>query len=221
MKRKIWVLITSITLISLIAVGGTLAWLTNKAEITNVITMGNVNIKLEEPIYSSSSMSVLSNGSYVKKDLIFPGDSFVKDPTITNIGNNPCYIRAKVDLVMDVKGDPIPSNTVYKEDDTPLVIHPEDFFQPNDGWVKGDGGYYYYNEAVPATGTGSVVELFKTAKDGKTIHVPSAWGNEISNVSFHLNISAEAIQSENFTPQTDENKQIIGWNGVTVETYDE
>lgn len=223
MKRKILILITAVATASLVAVGGTLAWMTDKAEVSNVVTMGNVNIKLEEPVFSSSSMSDYIDGAYVKKGFIFPGDSFLKDPTITNIGHNPCYIRAKVELVLKRDGEVIANNAVQLSDGTTRVITAEDFFSPNDGWTKSSqDGYYYFDSIVPTTGNGSSVALFKTAKDGNTIHVPTEWGNEIVGISFQLNVNAEAVQSEHFTPSTEVvgGKTVIrNWNGITPETY--
>lgn len=223
MKRKVLILVTAVTTAALVAVGGTLAWFTDKAEISNVVTMGNVNIKLEEPVFSSSFMSDLKDGAYVKKGSILPGDSFVKDPTITNIGNNPCYIRAKVQLVLKKDGEVVEGNTVMFADEATRVIAAEDFFSPNDGWAKNSqDGYYYYTGTVPTAGNGSSVALFKAAGDGSTIHVPAAWGNEIAGISFELSVTAEAVQSEHFTPETGlvGGKTVItGWNGITPETY--
>ncbi len=211
MKKKIPVIVTAVALVALIAVGGTLAFFTDKGEVTNVITMGDVNIKLEEPIFSSSDMTTKADdGSFVKKGLILPGSSFVKDPTITNIGSNPCYIRSKVSLVMKKNNEVIINNIITKADKTKITITPEDFFQANTGWVQSTDGYYYYNTVVPATGVGKVVELFKKAEDGKTIHVPTAWGNEIADITFSLNVSAEAIQAENFKPHMN-GTAIDGW----------
>jgi SipW-cognate class signal peptide len=208
MKNKISIIVTAVTLVALITVGGTLALLTNKAEVTNVVTMGNVNIKLEEPIFSGPDMTTLaSDGSYVKRGVIYPGSSFVKDPTVTNIGANPCYIRARVELKMTRDGEVLEGNTVYRSDETKLTVTPEDFFQAKDGWSKGDGGYYYYNTVLPTSGSASKVELFKD----NTVRVPKDWGNEIANITFTLSVSAEAIQSDNFKP-TLTNGVITGWN---------
>jgi predicted ribosomally synthesized peptide with SipW-like signal peptide len=205
MKKKLMIIATAVTLVALISIGGTLALLTNQAEITNQITMGNVSIRLEEPIFSSTEISSQAgDGIYVKKDLIYPGSSFVKDPTIINSGNNPCYVRAKVDLVMKKKGDIIPNNTVEKANGDKLTVNPEDFFQANDGWARSGDGYYYYKAILPRDGK---VTLFRD----NMVKVPTQWGNEIADIEFSLNVSAQAIQSENFTPTIDGAGNITAW----------
>ncbi len=213
MKKKLMIIATAVTLVALISVGGTLALLTNQAEVTNQITMGNVSIRLEEPKFSSNENTTQAgDGIYVKKDLIYPGSSFVKDPTIINNGSNPCYVRARVDLVMKKKGEFIPNNTLQKANGGQLAIYPEDFFLPNDGWAKSSDGYYYYKAVLPK---GGKVELFKD----NTVKIPTQWGNEIADIQFSLNVSAQAIQSENFTPTADDSGNIVAWqykNGTAV-----
>ena len=49
-KKKIAALITSLALVGVVVVGGTLAYLTAQTEtVENVFTVGNVSIDVEEP----------------------------------------------------------------------------------------------------------------------------------------------------------------------------
>ena len=89
MKKKIVSLVLVAALAFTALVGTTLAYFTDKTETAkNTFTVGNVDIKLEEPAWPASG----------EKDApeVYPGEALAKDPTVTNIGNNPCFVRVKV-----------------------------------------------------------------------------------------------------------------------------
>jgi predicted ribosomally synthesized peptide with SipW-like signal peptide len=71
-NRKNLIAILAILIVATIAIGGTLAYLTDTQTITNTFTVGDVEIELEEP-------------NWVEPDAIFPGMSYPKDPTITAV----------------------------------------------------------------------------------------------------------------------------------------
>ena len=49
MKKKIWLSVAALALVLCCAVGGTLAWLTDKTEpVKNTFTIGDINIDLSE-----------------------------------------------------------------------------------------------------------------------------------------------------------------------------
>ncbi|MEG2353896.1 MAG: TasA family protein [Clostridium sp.] len=123
-KKKITSIVTAVVMGTMIIVGGTLAWFTDKAQVTNVVTFGNVDIKLTETKNNIPSEDGLNFVS------IIPGAVLDKDPTITNIGKADCYIRAKV---IFTEGAPIGSETLNVD---------------NSKWALKSDGYYYYNEKV-------------------------------------------------------------------------
>ena len=53
-----------------------------------------------------------------------------------------------------------------------------------DGWVEGEDGYYYYQEAVAP---GSIVQICEQ------VTIPEGWDNEIAEKLFTIEVSAEAI----------------------------
>lgn len=53
-----------------------------------------------------------------------------------------------------------------------------------DGWVEGEDGYYYYQEAVAP---GSIVQICDQ------VTIPEDWDNEIAEKLFTIEVSAEAI----------------------------
>lgn len=187
MKKKLTVIVTAVTLVALIAIGATLAWFTDSKEVTNVVTMGNVRITLTEPIFSAEH----ENNTIAD---VLPGQPIVKDPTIENVGNNDAYIRTKIEIVSE--------NENFTADRAAEV---EAALDVTDGWVKGEDGYYYYQNVLAAGA--DPITLFT----GLTI--PTSWGNEMKDVTFDINITAYAIQSDYFTPDKEEDI-IVGWSAA-------
>jgi len=60
-----------------------------------------------------------------------------------------------------------------------------------------------------------------TADDETTIFdevmIPSTWGNEMAEKTFRMNVVAELIQADNFTPTLDAAGYITSWGTVTIE----
>ena len=67
------------------------------------------------------------------------------------------------------------------------------------------GDYWYYLEPVPNGKYAEFIEGFR---------VPN-FGNEVSELGFDLYITAEAVQSKNFTPNFDDD--VDPWNGTLIE----
>lgn len=87
MRRKNTVIALSVVLIAVLAIGATLAFFTDTEEKTNVFTMGDLDITLEEPGWDPGD-----------GDELEPGDVREKDPTITAVEND-SYMRVVVSLV--------------------------------------------------------------------------------------------------------------------------
>ena len=120
MKKKLTVVVTAVTLVALIAIGATLAWFTDSKEVTNVVTMGNIKITLEEPIFSEENENNTITG-------VLPNQPIDKDPTITNVGKVAgCYVlegkilrNANIRIVRDgiiVADDKLDSLKRFKDD---------------------------------------------------------------------------------------------------------
>ena len=97
MAKKIiaWLLVVILTAAA--AIGGTLAYLTDRDSEANVFTVGDVNIDLNE--------------SFDQGATLIPGVGIVKKPTITNVGPNTAWVWATVavpaalDKVIDFSGE--------------------------------------------------------------------------------------------------------------------
>ena len=186
MKKKLTVVVTAVTLVALIAIGATLAWFTDSKEVTNVVTMGNIKITLEEPIFSEENENNTITG-------VLPNQPIDKDPTIENVGKNDAYVR----VLLAYEGL---TETQSQEVEALLDIDGEN-------WIKGEDGYYYYQNIL-AAGADPIVLFTK-------LTVPD-WGNEINDTEFKVNITAEAVQSDYFDP-SEEDGSIISWGDVQPE----
>lgn len=192
-KKKLIPLLSAVALVAVIGVGSTLAYFTDNDAANNVVTMGHVNIELDEPEFSAE------NENNTIKNVV-PNQTITKDPTITVVaGSESCYLRAKIEIteLNDEQVADLLENTNIGED-----------------WVLAEDGYYYYQNSVSKSNEDQTVDLFDT------IVIPAEWGNEVADMTFEINVTAEAIQADNFTPETDEAGVINGWNDITAETYE-
>lgn len=100
MKKKIVALCLIVALIA-IAATGTLAYFTDRDEVTNTFTAGNVDIDLTEqdPRDPSKRVDVGADEvDAVNFGQLFPGMEVAKDPTIENVGSLEVYAAAKVEI---------------------------------------------------------------------------------------------------------------------------
>ena len=148
MKKKTLALILALVMVFGAAVGGTIAWLTDKtAEVKNTFTVGNINITLDE---------TLPEGKTAK---MVPGNEIDKDPKVTVKANSEaCWLFVKIDESSNLKN--FISYTV------------------DSGWTKLQDGVYYREVGATTTDviypvlTDNKVAVLttvdKTAMDGLT-----------------------------------------------------
>lgn len=107
-KRKLMLVAVALCMVAILGFGGTLAYLTDTDHAKNVFTVGNVDITLFE---SEVAENTENNGLLKYTDAdgenkwtvqgntydnLMPGSSVVKDPTVTNVGDNDVYVRILV-----------------------------------------------------------------------------------------------------------------------------
>lgn len=129
MKKKILALCLVLALSATAIIGGTLAYFTDTKEATNTFTVGNVTIDLTEPNWELTGKQ--------EAETVYPGEPLAKDPTVKNIGANPCFVRVSV-TNLDQFGDK--GNIIYRTD------YQDDKLGEN--WVKHTDGYYYYTKVL-------------------------------------------------------------------------
>lgn len=195
MKKRTRLAVAAVSLGALMTVGGTLAWFTDTEEVTNVVTMGKVDITLSE---TGMGSGMTEDGGLIMED-IMPGDKRYKEAKVDNVGND-AYVRAKVIVtsssagVMNTFVDGNADNDLqmlnfqnqpYSVDWERVVLE--------DGTVGFQTIYYYENDA-----TGDV---FK--KDAATWNpfmgfaVPGSWDNALAEAGFNVKFVAEAVQADN------------------------
>ncbi len=158
MKKKSLLLVAGIVLMLTIAIGGTIAYLvTNTDSITNTFEPGGVPISVDESFTGG-----------VKSDV-----------KITNDGNVPAYIRAKIIVTWkNAQGEV--SGTPVQASDYSMIINTAD-------WTKAADGFYYYKESVEATGKTTNLINSCTKLEG---------ANPPDDYDLSVEIIAESIQAD-------------------------
>ena len=161
-KRKIILLAALLVMVAILGVGGTLAYFTAEDEATNTFTVGNVKIDLTEP-------------NWEEAEDVFPGQVLPKDPKVTNVGTNPCYVRIAVEG-LDVLG----------KDDLLIKVG-----ELGTDWVLHTDGYYYYTKVLEK-------EVATTAVF-ETITIPTALTNDKGEEykdKYNVKVTAYAVQAQ-------------------------
>lgn len=171
MKKKIITLSLAVALVATAVIGGTLAYFTDTAEKENIFTVGNVEIELTEPNWDASGEA--------EAETVYPGEPLAKDPTVENIGANPCFVRVSVSG-LDQFGDK--GDIVYLTNYVEGALH--------EGWVDGNDGYFYWSEPLEISE--------KTAALFDQIKMPvGLTGNEDAEP---IVVTAEAVQAQGARP---------------------
>ena len=134
MKRKLFAMCLVAALAATAVIGGTLAYFTDSDAAENTFTVGNVDIALTEPDWEAEGKA--------EAETVYPGEPLAKDPTVENVGANPCFVRVSVSNLdqFGEKGD-IVYLTCYEEG------------KLGEGWVDGKDGYFYWTKPLVAGGT--------------------------------------------------------------------
>ncbi|MCR5641200.1 MAG: SipW-dependent-type signal peptide-containing protein [Lachnospiraceae bacterium] len=203
MKKK--ALITTaaaVALVAIVGVGSTLAYFTDQDDVLNTVTFGHVDIDLDEPNFDTEDGdedNTIEN--------IVPGMEIVKDPTITVLaGSEALYLRAMIEIADESE---ILTDEMKAELEENIAI--------GEDWIKSTDGYYYYQARVDKADVDQEVVFFDT------VTIPETWGNEVADLTFTINVTAEAIQADSFTPATVGN-DIVEWTykdgtAITAENY--
>ena len=169
MKKKIIAVCLIVAMAAIAVVGGTLAWFTDDEVATNTFTVGNVDITLTEPNWTST-------GSQDAPE-VYPGEPLAKDPIVTNDGANPCFVRIKVEG-LDCLAPA--GNITYRTDYVTGKL--------GDNWVLHTDGYFYYNQVL-AVGA-------KTDALFDQIVIPTDLENGDAESEFNVVVTAEAVQAQ-------------------------
>ncbi len=132
MKRKVLALTLCVAMLAIAIVGGSLAYFSDSAEKTNTFTVGNVSIVLNEPNWDTTGAKEAFD--------VYPGEALAKDPTVTNDGKNPCFVRISVTNLDQFAADFNGAQIIYRTDYVDNAL--------GTNWVKGNDGYFYYSKVL-------------------------------------------------------------------------
>ena len=165
-KRKIVSLCLAAVLVVMAIAGATVAYFTDTDSKDNTFTVGNVDITLAEPSWNT-------NGQ--ESDDVYPGEPLAKDPTVTNSGKNPCFVRISVANLdqFGTKGD-ITSRTDYVAG------------KLGTDWVLHTDGYFYYTKVLAVGETTDALFDQIVMPTGLT-------GNE---TTLPITVTAQAVQAQ-------------------------
>ena len=171
MKKKLTAVALIVCMIAIMLVGASLAYFTDDAEAENTFTVGNGAIELTEPEWEES-------GKEEAKE-VYPGEALAKDPTVENIGANPCLVRVKVEWPDEEK---VAGDWNYRNEGYQVG-------QVNEGWYAAEDGYIYYLKALAAGDT--------TEKPAFTsVVVPTTLTNGDGETEYDIMVYAEAVQAQ-------------------------
>lgn len=168
MKKKLLATCLIIALAATAVIGGTLAYFTDTDTADNVFTVGNVSIDLTEPNWEGEGSEDAPEA--------YPGEALKKDPTVTNDGKNPAFVRIKVEG-WDCLGEG--NEITFRTDYVAGKLGTD--------WVEYNG-YYYYTKVLEIGATTDA--LFDQ------IVIPTTVTNGSADINYKLTVTAEAVQAQ-------------------------
>ena len=205
MKKKLFALAV-LAICSAIAASSTLAYFTAEGTAHNVITTGGVGIEIvEKHDHDGDATTALVDFPENGVSGVMPGASVSKIVSVKNNGASEAWIRAKVDMNIYKAGsdtEVLPTTVIT------LDVN-------NEKWVYNEADkYYYYKESVPVynekTGAGVTDTLFEN------VHFAKEMGNEYQGCKILIDVSAQAVQTDNNPiPAGGNVTDIKGWPETT------
>lgn len=194
MKNGMKALLIAVSAVLLVAisVGLTVAYFTDKEEVTNVFTVGKVDIALDEEGAEENE-----DGTYGQTyDDIVPGEVYPKAPTVTvEAGSLESYVR----MVVTVKFENAVDEELTGEKLDNIFVNVADEWVLNAKTVAADftSVVYEYRYATTVAAPDAAVELEPLFTD--VTFDGEAWGNELASLNnMTINVEGHAIQAFSF-----------------------
>lgn len=190
-RSKVLSLVLAGTLVVSAGMFGTLAYLTDTAEVTNNFTVGKVDITLDEAEVKPDGTYVTNEKSRVTENeyKLMPGKTYIKDPVVHVADDSEdSYLFVKVENeITDIEG----GTTVAQQMEAK-------------GWVKVNGteNIYVYMQG----GTLAVVEAKENVDVFKEFTIRGTVDNETLSkyTGKTITVTAYAIQADGFEEQNAE-----------------
>lgn len=212
-KTKVLLGVAALGLVAAIGIGATLAYFTDTDNVSNTINMGSVSGTLfetttndiEDADPTTDGIQTTTGNQY---DQVLPGAKLDKDPyIILDADSKDAYLRVKMNITLKEGTEATNEQlAALSELEAGLDID-------TDLWQKSEDGYYYYNVKMSAKGEGAYTTATK-AEFFHNVQIPAAWGNDMANLGFQIDIVSELIQADNLEADflTVHDGKIVGWN---------
>ncbi len=181
-KKRSILIILFVTLIVFL-IGYTTSYIIKGTTTNNIITFGNIKLKLIEKELINDNLIDVKNDS----KLTLVSDKISRRIMVKNICNHPFYTRVKISVLRVNDGKTYDSSNLVSYDVSP-------------NWVYKDGWYYYKKSLKENESTDNIIEEIEFKL--------SDISNNYKNSEFKLNVEAEAVQSEN---NSDDFLKAVGW----------
>ena len=211
MAKKLISLLLVVVLTASVAVGATLAYLTDRDSKANVFTIGDVSIRLDEEFEQGSTL--------------IPGVDIEKKPTITNTGSNDAWVWATIAFPKMLDNDDASKNVVHFNYTKESVAEGLWTWQDNGNWmieeVEHEGVVYnvytvLYQTALKPGETTKEPVMSKVYMDPHVDIDPEGkvyWveGGNVTDLNWNVNtygapvvhVAAYGIQTEGFATVLD------------------
>jgi len=191
MKRKL-LAIAGLVIFAALLVSGTLAYFTAEDRAVNVITIGKVDIEIEE--YDQENVKIENGVMPESFKNVEPGKRLIKRIEIQNRGDNTAWVRAKIyDKIIASNGTTELADTIlqYNVNDLKDNRYKEKYVEGT--WTQGkyegqDDGYWYFSEPLKP---GEYAVLF----DVVTFDGPGM-NNDYQGCTTKIQVIAQATQYE-------------------------
>lgn len=170
MKKSMMMTLALIAIVSLLVVGGTLAWFTDEKSVTNVFKAGSVSIEINEEFTDVTDW--------------VPGDTENKDVKFTSTGISDTFLRVSLTPVW-YDSENAEQGNGYAIDNVTLNFA-ENYEQD---WVFHNGWYYYNKILKTNDGTSWLLDSVTIAGEGTS--------NDYQGKVLKVIVKAEAVQAEN------------------------
>ncbi len=209
-KKNLLTAALSLSLIGVIAVGGTLAYFTDKTDAkTNTFTAGNVEIELIDKSENGDGRTAgrpNADGNGITYSNVMPGDVLSKEVSVkVDDSSQSAWVALK--LTVDTT---LPQDSKLNKDDVEKEIWKmikkavaEEQSSKTEGtgvWNKEGDIFYYDQHPEDAKKDKGGVDATQTADYlFKGLTIPTTWGNEYEGISFSIKVEAAAVQQANLT----------------------
>ena len=189
-SSRTFIVMLALVLVIGCAVGGTVAWLTQKTDaVVNTFTYGDINIELFEHNYDATTNTLGTNEvKKVENYKIIPGRDLPKDPTVrVKGGSEACWLFVKVEQT----GTFVANKVTYS------------VMTGIDGWTAlTDNPGVYYREVAAATSDTS----FNILEDNKVTVSDTLTKAEVNSINAEnqpkLTFTAYAVQKDGIDTAT-------------------